>query len=46
MNVLEIRNLTKKFSDFIAVDHMSLSVKEGEIFGFLGSNGGGEKYDH
>jgi ABC-2 type transport system ATP-binding protein len=42
MNVLEIRNLTKKFSDFIAVDHMSLSVKEGEIFGFLGSNGAGK----
>ncbi|WP_068784917.1 ABC transporter ATP-binding protein [Paenibacillus phocaensis] len=42
MNVLEIRDLTKKFGDFIAVDHMSLSVKEGEIFGFLGSNGAGK----
>ncbi|SDM98710.1 ABC-2 type transport system ATP-binding protein [Fictibacillus solisalsi] len=42
MNVLEINNLTKKFSDFIAVDNMSLTIKEGEIFGFLGSNGAGK----
>lgn len=42
MNVLEINNLTKKFGDFIAVDHMSLTIKEGEIFGFLGSNGAGK----
>ena len=34
MNTLEIKNLTKKFGDFIAVDNMSLSIKEGEIFGF------------
>ncbi|WP_239618174.1 ABC transporter ATP-binding protein [Cohnella mopanensis] len=42
MNVLEIRNLTKKFGDFIAVDNMSLNIREGEIFGFLGSNGAGK----
>ncbi|MES1047848.1 ABC transporter ATP-binding protein [Heyndrickxia oleronia] len=42
MNVLEIKNLTKKFGDFIAVDNMSLSVQEGEIFGFLGANGAGK----
>jgi len=42
MNVLEIQNLTKKFGDFIAVDNMSLSVAEGEIFGFLGANGAGK----
>ncbi|MGJ7913529.1 ABC transporter ATP-binding protein [Neobacillus sp. LXY-1] len=42
MNVLEIKNLTKKFGDYIAVDNMSLSVAEGEIFGFLGSNGAGK----
>ncbi|MCC3377452.1 ABC transporter ATP-binding protein [Cohnella sp. REN36] len=41
-NVLEIRNLTKKFGDFIAVDNMSLAVREGEIFGFLGANGAGK----
>ncbi|TYP74636.1 ABC transporter ATP-binding protein [Paenibacillus methanolicus] len=42
MNVLEIRNLTKTFGDFIAVDNMNLSVREGEIFGFLGANGAGK----
>ncbi|WEG11056.1 ABC transporter ATP-binding protein [Pullulanibacillus sp. KACC 23026] len=42
MNILEIKNLTKKFGDFIAVDNMSLSVAEGEIFGFLGANGAGK----
>ncbi|GGF83167.1 ABC transporter ATP-binding protein [Paenibacillus aceti] len=42
MNVLEIRELTKKFGEFIAVDNMSLTVREGEIFGFLGANGAGK----
>jgi ABC-2 type transport system ATP-binding protein len=42
MNILEIRNLTKKFEDFVAVDNMSLNVREGEIFGFLGANGAGK----
>jgi ABC-2 type transport system ATP-binding protein len=42
MNVLEIKNLTKKFTDFIAVDNITLSITEGEIFGFLGPNGAGK----
>ncbi|WP_068612937.1 ABC transporter ATP-binding protein [Paenibacillus tuaregi] len=42
MNVLEIRGLTKKFGNFIAVDNMSLTIGEGEIFGFLGANGAGK----
>lgn len=42
MNVLEIRNLTKTFGDFIAVDDLSLTVNEDEIFGFLGANGAGK----
>ncbi|KKB73905.1 MULTISPECIES: ATP-binding cassette domain-containing protein [Bacillus] len=42
MNVLEINNLTKKFGDFVAVDNMSLSIEEGEIFGLLGANGAGK----
>lgn len=42
MNILEIKNVTKKFGDFIAVDNMSLTVVEGEIFGFLGANGAGK----
>lgn len=42
MNILEVKNLTKKFTDFIAVDNISLSITEGEIFGFLGANGAGK----
>ncbi|MGG3888225.1 ATP-binding cassette domain-containing protein [Metabacillus fastidiosus] len=42
MNVLLLTNLTKKFGSFIAVDNISLTIKEGEIFGFLGSNGAGK----
>jgi ABC-2 type transport system ATP-binding protein len=40
--VVEIRNLTKKFGDFTAVNNISLSVEKGEIFGFLGPNGAGK----
>jgi len=42
MNVLEVKQLTKKFGDYIAVDQISLAVMEGEIFGFLGANGAGK----
>ncbi|MED4533744.1 ABC transporter ATP-binding protein [Metabacillus fastidiosus] len=42
MNVLQLTNLTKKFGSFIAVDNISLTIKEGEIFGFLGANGAGK----
>ncbi|MBO8446652.1 MAG: ABC transporter ATP-binding protein [Bacteroidetes bacterium] len=40
--VIEVRNLTKKFGDFTAVDHVSFDVFQGEIFGFLGANGAGK----
>lgn len=36
------RDLFKRFGDFIAVDHVNLEVKRGEIFGFLGPNGAGK----
>ena len=39
---VEIRDLTKRFGAFTAVDRVSLSVGEGEIFGFLGANGAGK----
>src|SRR5207244_4772679 len=38
----EIRNLTKRYGDFTAVDGLSLTVDRGEIFGFLGPNGAGK----
>lgn len=37
-----VRNLTKRFGSFVAVNDMSFSVKKGEIFGFLGPNGAGK----
>jgi len=40
--MIEIRDLTKKYGDFTAVDRLSLSVAPGEIFGFLGPNGAGK----
>ena len=37
-----VQGLTKKFGDFVAVDHISFTVAQGEIFGFLGPNGSGK----
>lgn len=39
---IEVRNLTKKFGNFTAVDNISFSVKRGETFAFLGPNGAGK----
>lgn len=41
-NIIEVKNLTKRFDDFTAVDNISFNVKAGEIFGFLGPNGAGK----
>lgn len=40
--IIKVSELTKKFGNFTAVDHISFEVKEGEIFGFLGANGAGK----
>lgn len=40
--VITADKLTKKFGDFVAVDHISFEVSKGEIFGFLGANGAGK----
>ncbi len=39
---VRIENLTKRFGDFVAVDKVSIDVRQGEIFGFLGPNGAGK----
>jgi ABC-2 type transport system ATP-binding protein len=39
---IEVRGLTRRFGDFVAVDDLSFEVRTGEIFGFLGSNGAGK----
>ena len=39
---LEVEGLTKKFGDFTAVDHVSFTVRPGEVFGYLGPNGSGK----
>ncbi|OHV51865.1 multidrug ABC transporter ATP-binding protein [Photorhabdus temperata] len=40
--VIEAQDLTKKFGDFAATDHVDFQVKRGEIFGLLGPNGAGK----
>lgn len=40
--VIISENLTKRFGSFVATDHISFSVRRGEIFGFLGANGAGK----
>jgi len=39
---IEVSNVTKKYGDLLAVDHISFEVSEGECFGFLGPNGAGK----
>jgi len=41
-NIIQVKNLTKKYGDFFAVNQISFDVKKGEIFGFLGANGAGK----
>jgi ABC-2 type transport system ATP-binding protein len=42
MNMIEVKNLTKKFGEVTAVDGLTFSVAEGEVFGLLGPNGAGK----
>ena len=41
-NSVVIENLVKQFGGFVAVDHVSLDIRKGEVFGFLGPNGAGK----
>ena len=42
MSILEIKKLTKYYGDVLGVDDLSLSLEEGEVFGFIGPNGAGK----
>lgn len=41
-NIIEVKDLVKKFGHFVANDHLNFTVAKGEIFGFLGANGAGK----
>ena len=40
--VIETSGLAKRFGNLMAVDHINLSIREGEVFGLLGPNGAGK----
>ena len=42
MHAITVSHLTRRFGDFVAVDDLTFDVQQGEIFGFLGSNGAGK----
>lgn len=42
MVMIELKNLTKKYDEFLAVDHLNLQIETGEFFGLLGPNGAGK----
>ena len=41
-NVIEMHDITKKFGEFVANDHINLDVRQGEIHALLGENGAGK----
>lgn len=41
-HIVEVKDLTKKFGDFVAVDRITFNVQKGEIIGFIGANGAGK----
>ncbi|HOF69309.1 MAG TPA: ATP-binding cassette domain-containing protein, partial [Ruminococcus sp.] len=40
--VVKIENLVKRYKELIALDHLNIEIKEGEIYGLLGPNGSGK----
>ena len=42
MEVIKVKSLVKKYKELVALEHLDLTVNEGEIFGLLGPNGSGK----
>ncbi|MBR1705283.1 MAG: ATP-binding cassette domain-containing protein, partial [Bacteroidales bacterium] len=42
MAIIEVKNVTKTFGEKVALDHVSLDIPKGQIFGLLGPNGAGK----
>ena len=40
--MIEARNLTKRFGDIVAVDHIDATIRDGSVFGLIGTNGAGK----
>ncbi len=40
--MIEVRNFTKRYGEFVAVDDLSFTIPQGDIFGFIGPNGAGK----
>lgn len=40
--MVEVKNLYKKYGDFVALDDLNFDVADGEVFGFVGPNGAGK----
>ena len=40
--MIELKGLTKRYGNFVAVDNLNLLIPKGEIFGFIGPNGAGK----
>ena len=44
--MIEVKHLTKRYGDHIAVSDLSFTIEKGQIYGFLGPNGAGYKYKY
>ena len=41
-NIVHIENLVKRYGELVALNHLNLDIREGEVFGLLGPNGSGK----